>query len=260
MKTTVSKLTIRSLAALSLALAGSASFAATTWAVDSCNSSTLSTGCGSTANKVTATAYAVRNDAPLTRQFSAATLLQHGANFGLGVSYGAESSAEPEHTMDNNLRTELIAFHFDQAIILDSVTMGYSSGDMDFTLMAYTGTGTPVIAGKTLATLAAGWSLVQNYGDAAPDTSYSPSLDDVTTTVNAGNVSSSWWIVSAYNSGYGAGAKDTLADYMKIMALSSRDPSVTPPNNDTPEPGSLALMGIAMAGFVATRRRKQQAA
>lgn len=33
-----------------------------------------------------------------------------------------------------------------------------------------------------------------------------------------------------------------------------------PPANDVPEPGTLALMGVALAGFAASRRRKQQAA
>lgn len=33
-----------------------------------------------------------------------------------------------------------------------------------------------------------------------------------------------------------------------------------PPASDVPEPGTLALMGVALAGFAAIRRRKQQAA
>ena len=33
-----------------------------------------------------------------------------------------------------------------------------------------------------------------------------------------------------------------------------------PPSNDVPEPGTLALMGVALAGFAASRRRKQPSA
>lgn len=249
-------------AVLGLATVGGGAHAASTWSVDECASSSLASGCGATGDQVKATAYMVKNyDSgsllAANQVFESATLSQWGSNYGLGVTYGNEASGAPEHTMDNHWRTELIAFQFDKAVILDSITLGWTSSDADFTLMAYTGAGAPTIAGQTVSSLASGWSLIQNYGDAdaATATGSESSSANITTKVNAGGVSSSWWVVSAYNSAYGAGMLDTLADYMKVMTLASRDPSTTT-GGSTPEPGSLALMGVAMAGYLVSRQRK----
>lgn len=263
---------------------GSSAYAASTWNVDLCgtdnNASTTNPAIGTSTvggylqsttgegctqgtnvgtNSVRAYAYAVTNS-PTTSTFAAATLAQYGASYGLGVQSGTESiGSAPEHTMDNNGKTELIVFKFDEAIILDSVKLGWTQSDADITVMAYTGAGAPTITGKQIGNLATGWAMVQGYGDPAPDTTSTASGSDKSVAVNAGGVSSSWWIISAYNAGYGGAITngDTLIDYVKVMTLSSRDPT-TPPHR-TPEPGSMALMGIAVAGFVATRRRSPKA-
>ncbi len=150
-----------------------------------------------------------------------------------------------------------------------------NKSDADISVFAYTGTvdaganWAPTIANSlTVAGMAAaGWTLVGNYADLAENTSKAV---NVTT-----NLQSSWWLISAYNSSYvvpasgvdpnstvGAGtiSGNSVAglqagnDYFKVLSVAG---SVT---HQTPEPSSLALVGVALIGFVAKGRRKQQAA
>jgi hypothetical protein len=224
------------------------------------------TGCTSGtnvgANSVHAYAYAVANpgnNASSGATFTAATLAQYGLSYGLGVNYAGEPTGAPEHTMDNKTQTELIAFRFDQAVTLDKITLGYTTNDADFSVFAWNGatpnsSASDKITDQTVGTLASSWTLVGNYANAAG----ASNTTDVVTTVNAGNVSSSWWIISAYNTGYG-GALDGSAttnnlDYMKVMSIASKSPG-----NQTPEPGSIALIGISLISLVAARRRSHKA-
>lgn len=206
-------------------------------------SPTPSFGCGVDS----ATAYAVRNSSS-SYTFQAAEF--SGPYSGAyGVIYSAESTLSPQHAMDNDGRTELIALHFDSKVVLDTVTLGWTQNDADFSLLAWNGTGSTDIAGKTISGLLSAWTLVGNYSNAAKGDT------DIVVDVNSGKTSSSWWIISAYNANYkpGSTALDTNFDYMKVLAVAC-DPGG---NTNVPEPGSMMLLGAGLFGMMALRRRRQ---
>lgn len=255
-------------AAASLLGVSSSVFAVSTWTFGdvpcqptftSCTAS--STNEGAAAAKITqASAYSTTGSGSV---FAAATLTDQNTN-GLGVQTTTVDEGTPQHAMDNNGYTDLMVFKFDKSVILDKVRIGWSQTDADISVLRWTGASDPTLgsalANKTVANLtstANTWSLVGHYGGTASgDTNFD--ID-----VNSTGASSSWWIISAYNSGYGStgdnlGSPSNITnDYVKVLALVSQNPT-TPPGNGVPEPGSLALIGAGLVGLLAARRGKKQ--
>lgn len=182
----------------------------------------------------------------------------------LGVGSAAEIAnvgndptkiSAPDHAMDNNGQYEFLLINFlNSSFSMSSVQLGWSQTDSDLTIMKYTGGGDAVAAlnGKSSTQIAAagsGWSLVSNVFNAGT------AEKSVT-----GGESSSWWLISAYNSTLaaknGAVSNDTTADYVKLMAVSG----TVVPRVGTPEPASLALAGVALAAMVGVNRRRKKAA
>jgi hypothetical protein len=203
---------------------------------------------------------------------------------GLGVTnYDApdddgREGSYPEHAIDNDDRFDLVLFDFGgELITLETITVGwkYWYGDADISLLAYhpaAGSGMPVTpnlsgmsySGTSQGLTTGGWTLVGSYD--VDSSGWSPADRGYTASVNRTNpVSSSYWLVSAYNPIFGsagcspAGKCGSGNDYFKILALAGVQPTPeegpSPPTG-VPEPSGVLLLvgGLALLRGVRVRR------
>lgn len=161
----------------------------------------------------------------------------------------------PEHAIDNNERYEMLKLSFGSKVKLTKATIGYALPDSDMTVLAYTGVGSSDITGLTWAAvkLSASWQVIGNYGTSAQ------TPDPFGTLVNVAlntTYSSTAWLIGAYNPLAGGTTSGlTLGD--DAIKLLSVDGVAGTTTQQVPEPGSLALFGLAFAGMAALRRRQR---
>lgn len=271
-----------SFSGLALLLVGAPAIAATTWNYDlvgSCDPSSSGgvyvAECAPKTNPVLdltmsgwSTGAGTISSPSAGTTFAAAKIYDWGS-WGLGVVAGNESqSAAGPHAADNRYGTDALMLSFTSAVTLESVKIGWNGTDnagsydsnesSDISVLAYRPSNpvapAPVMAGQSISQLlGSGWELVGNYGQVGKLTNNTANI------VGTGGTSSSWWLISAYNSSYGSAASSSGYavtegnDYFKLLSVAGS----TSPGGQTPEPGSMALAGLGIAGLIALRRRQK---
>jgi hypothetical protein len=162
----------------------------------------------------------------------------------------------PEHAIDNNERMDSILFSFTDKVNLTSFAAGWVQTDSDFTVLAYTGAGTPAgLGGQSYAGLLSnGWSLIGNVLAGS-----STGAHDF-----ANNTYSSYWLIGALNTFVGGDPTKAGNDYFKLISLAGCTCANAPPGTPgcsgggggVPEPGTLLLIGAGLFGLTRFNARR----
>lgn len=253
---------------------------------------------GSSGVVATASAWSVDRGAPLVGSYNTQAEIDYLSGSGYASAYlspqgtsgfGASSRSEgtgassPNHAFDSISpgKQDLLLLDFGSAsVILDSIGIGWKGTDSDITVFQWLSSTAPQVLNANPGSqrtgdghqnlTSMGWTLVGSYADLAKDDTVvvpDPTKPNVVvptfgdTAVKTGaTLASSWWLISTFDSANRGTctACDAGNDAFKLNFVSTKPPTTTPPGK-VPEPGSLALAGLALAGlFVVRRGSKKQ--
>lgn len=207
-------------------------------------------------------------------QFASAVLGSWSGGIGVTSAEDGSFGSAPNHAFDNDGNStdekpagdvDAAVFSFNQSVSLNSLSIGWYSGDADLSVLAYTGnTGNMAnpenITGKTFTDLLnSGWEFIGNYMNVY-------NMPNDTATINPSDKSSSYWLVSAYTScaNNSCNANDPYFgnDYFKISGLGGNITTSggggSSNNGSVPEPSSLLLLAGGILGWRLNRYSKTQ--
>lgn len=211
-------------------------------------------------------------------------ILRHYSDSGFGIVNRVTGSGDPEHAFGGDRNSisgpdtfenmDAVLLSFDDVVTLDQVTTGWSH-DSDFSLLAWTGadTGPGSLAGDSYADLIAGgsgWTMLGHYYSPQDSSDIGgPGGDDEEFSVNAGGVSSSYYLLSVLNpelntgctgsnngSRYCAGDGWGGNDYFKMLALGGTTTTPDDPGTEVPIPATAFLLLAALPLVRLGQRRK----
>ncbi len=214
-----------------------------------------STGAASAVGlSATASAFSATNNTTAT---IGATTAYYGG--GLGITTSGETTTSPQHAIDNNGPIETLMIGFSDGVSgitaadkvnLTSAYFGWTNGDADFSVYAYTGASTsPSVLGLTFSNLTSnGWQLIGHYN-----------ADGAGTYNFANSVYSSHWLIGAFNGTSSVAGLDFGDDYFKLdSVIGNKCPTTgTIPagcgggggGGRVPEPATLLLMSAGLFGL-----------
>lgn len=199
---------------------------------------------------------------------------QSVTNYSGGLGIDRPGEFDPEHSIDNNGPDEMILFEFSSDVTLTEIQAGWAPYDSDIVLLAYTGSGTPDLAGfeyatesdntydpndtaagNTVGLTQDGWELVGTYQNIGTSPTNVNDYDGSVSGTDA--VSSSYWLVGAFNATVDP-ANSNLAgapDYLKLTMVAGGVTPPPPPPNGMPVPSSLLLFALGVPAIRLARRK-----
>jgi MYXO-CTERM domain-containing protein len=183
-------------------------------------------------------------------------------NSALGIVNRDEGTGSPDHSIDSSTSDsdgefDMLLLEFDTAVNLTSINLDWATGGnradkTDVSILAWDGSGSSALSGKTWSqVLGGGYDSIGNYKNV--DLSYY--------SVNAANIESTKWLVGVYNPVFGSGGGDAGDDGMKLGSIkTATNPGPTPVPTPVPVPGTALLILAGLLGLRTRRSSKLKAA